>query len=252
MSLVDIHTHLIPGIDDGATCLDDTLEMLRIAHQSGTRRIVATPHMFLDGFQKNTILLVNDRFAETQSALKDYSLRPEFAFVRDMEVVLGAENYVSIEFLEALAQGCVVPINGGRYLLLESSPFLPMNKFEVALRRVLTAGYTPVIAHVERIIAVQEIPARLENFARLGCLFQVNADTFLDTASSRLRKTGLALADLGFIHVVASDGHRPRRRPPALQETYQLLQQKFPPRNVRAWMIDNPGRIIDNLPVTSA
>jgi protein-tyrosine phosphatase len=249
MQFVDIHTHVIPGLDDGATSIEETVEMLRVAYQAETRGLVATPHMFLDGYEKNDILLVNDQFATTVGALKKYSEQPEYAFIREMRLSLGSENYASIEFVEALERGCVVPINGGRYLLVEFSPFLPLPKIEMILQRVLQSGYFPVIAHVERIISVQERPARLQKLAEMGCFFQVNADSFLDSANPRLQKTSLTLAKEGFIHVVASDGHRPIRRPPILLAASQRLRQKFSPQAVHAWLHDNPARIVDNVQI---
>jgi len=249
MQFTDIHTHIIPAIDDGATSIQETIEMLRIAYQAGTRGMVATPHMFLDGYEKNDILLVNDRFADTIAALKEYSEQPEYAFIRDMRLSLGSENYASIEFIDALARGCVVPINGGRYLLVEFSPFLPLAKIEMILQRVLQSGYFPVVAHTERVTAVQEKPARLQDLAAMGCFFQVNADSFLDSANPRLRKTSLTLAKEGFVHVIASDGHRPARRPPILGAASQKLQQKYSPQVVQAWLQDNPARIVSNIQI---
>ncbi len=249
MQFVDIHTHIIPAIDDGAASIEETIEMLRVAYEAGSRRLVATPHMFLDGYEKNDILLVNDRFAAMIAALKECSERPEFAFIREMRLSLGSENYASIEFLDALARGCVVPINGGRYLLVEFSPFLPLNKIEMILQRVLQSGYFPVIAHTERVTAVQEKPARLQDLAAMGCLFQVNGDSFLDSANPRLRKTSLTLAKEGFIHVIASDGHRPVRRPPTLSAASQKLQQKFSLQAAQTWLQENPARIVDNLEI---
>ncbi len=249
MQFVDIHTHFIPAIDDGATSIQETVEMLRVAYDAGTRGLVATPHMFLDGYEKNDILLVNDRFAATVAALKEYSEQPEYAFIREMRLSLGSENYASIEFIDALARGCVVPINGGRYLLVEFSPFLPFTKIEMILHRVLQSGYFPVVAHTERVTAVQEKPARLEDLAAVGCLFQVNADSFLGSANPRLRKTSVTLAKSGFVHVIASDGHRPARRPPTLLRASQELQQKFSLQAVRTWLQDNPARIVDNLEI---
>jgi protein-tyrosine phosphatase len=249
MQFVDIHTHVIPAIDDGSTSMLETVEMLRVAHDSGTRGLVATPHMFLDGYEKNDILLVNDRFADTVAALKEYRERPEYAFIREMRLSLGSENYASIEFIDALARGCVVPINGGRYLLVEFSPFLPLPKIEMILQRVIQYGYLPVVAHTERITAVQEKPARVENLAAMGCFFQVNADSFLDSANSRLRKTSLTLAKSGLVHVIASDGHRPSRRPPILLRASEELQRKFPQQSVQRWLQDNPARMVDNLDI---
>ncbi len=249
MQFIDIHTHFIPGIDDGATSIQETVEMLRVAYEAGTRGLVATPHMFLDGYEKNDILAVNDRFAATLAALKEHSEEPQNAFIREMGLFLGSENYASIEFLDAMARGCVIPINSGRYLLVEFSPFLPLNKIEMVLQKVLQSGYLPVVAHTERVVAVQENPMRLRDLAVMGCFFQVNGESFLDSANPRLRKTSLTLAKEGFIHVVASDGHRPARRPPVLLDVSRILQQKYPLETVHTWLHDNPERIVENLQI---
>jgi len=244
MQFIDIHTHVMPGIDDGATSIQETIEMLRIAHEAGTRSVVATPHMFLDGYQKNDILRVNDTFAATVASLREYSEQPEYAYIREMRLFLGSENYASIEFIDALARGCVVPINGGQYLLVEFSPFLPLSTLELVLQRVIQHGYLPLVAHTERVTAVQEKPERLRGLASMGCLFQVNADSFHDSANPRLRKTSLALAKAGLIHVIASDAHRPTRRPPILSIASQVLERKYSAEAVQIWLRDNPARIV--------
>lgn len=246
MHFVDIHTHTLPGIDDGATSIEETIEMLRVAHATGTRHLVATPHMFLDGYEKNDIILVNDRFAETMGALKERSVQSECAFLLEMRVFLGAENYASVEFLDALARQCVVPINEGRHLLVEFSSFLPLTRIEMVVQRVLQSGYFPILSHTERLTAAQEKPSRLENLAAMGCLFQVNGDSFLDSADPRLRKTSQALAKAGLVHVVASDGHRPVRRPPVLSAAAETLQRKYSPQAAQAWLHDNPSWIVGN------
>jgi|JYMV01.1.fsa_nt_gi protein-tyrosine phosphatase len=173
MNFVDIHTHILPGVDDGAQSLEDTLVMLRIAYDSGTRRMVATPHMFLDLFNNNDFLEIRDRFEALIRDLNSYQEKQPH--IKEMDLYLGAENYASPEFLEALGQGCVLTLNGSRYLLVEVSPALPMSQIGVIMENVLAADYTPVIAHVERYAAVQQDPSQMERLRNLGCVLQVNA-----------------------------------------------------------------------------
>jgi len=246
MSFADIHTHFIPGVDDGASSLDETIEMLRLAYNSGTRSMVATPHMFLDMFPGNSKVAINDRFAATIAELRQRSEQPDCAFIREMELTLGAEHYGSAEFVQALHEACVLPINGSRYLLVEFSPFLPWGMLEVVINRVLQSGYFPVVAHTERITGIQDKPSRAENLVRIGCVIQVNAESFLDGAEGKVRKTAHTLAREELMHVVASDGHRPKRRPPLLLEASQRLLQKYSPEQVEAWLWHNPRSIIKN------
>lgn len=217
--------------------------MLKLAYNHGTRVVVCTPHMFLDMFLRNDATLVRERFSKFHVNLRELASGSEHQFLREMRVTLGSENYASLEFLEALDRRQVVPINDGRYLLVEFSPFLPIGKLEIVLQKVLQSGYFPIIAHTERVIAVQEKPARLENLADAGCLFQVNGDSFLDSGSSRLRKTAHKLASAGLLHIVASDGHRIERRPPILHEAFQKLRDRYP-QDVENWMWGNPNVVI--------
>lgn len=99
MNFVDIHTHILPGVDDGAQSLEDTLVMLRIAYDSGTRRMVATPHMFLDLFNNNDFLEIRDRFEALIRDLNSYQEKQPH--IKEMDLYLGAENYASPEFLES-------------------------------------------------------------------------------------------------------------------------------------------------------
>lgn len=246
MQFADIHTHIIPGIDDGASSIEETIQMLRLAHQHGTRSIVATPHMFLDLFPNRDPAPVRSKFEGMMEALKRYSGQPACSFLAEMQIVLGSENYASLEFVQGLDNRAVLPVNGGVYLLVEFSPFTPFSSMASILERILNAGFYPVVAHTERIIAVQQKPARLTPLLQMGCVFQVNADSIADSATRTTRKTAASLLGDGYGHVVASDGHRANYRPPTLFEVSQKLLAKYDEEQVRNWLWENPSRIIAN------
>jgi protein-tyrosine phosphatase len=249
MPFADIHTHFIPALDDGPASLQDCLQMLKIAYDGGTRAIVATPHMFLDIFPNNDMSRVKQAFARTLEQINERATEAQFAFVREMELTLGSENYASPEFMEALGRGCTVPINGGRYLLVEFSPFLSFSMVEVVLRRIVEASYIPIVAHTERILPVQEKPGRVLRLVNQGCVFQVNASSFMDIAATRLRKTAQSLASDGCLQVIASDGHGIQRRPPCLGEVYRKVAGRYGNDLAERWMWENPKAIIDDRPV---
>ena len=166
MEIVDIHSHVLPGVDDGAVSVDETIAMLRIAYDAGTRKIVATPHMFLDFFHNNDFVQVLDRFEQLKSDLE--SCQDAFPFLQEMHPYSGAENFASPEFLTALEQGCVLTLNGSRYLLVEFPPVLPFRQIQIVIDKVVATGYTPVIAHPERYGAIQKDALRVEQFRADG------------------------------------------------------------------------------------
>ena len=250
MDIVDIHSHVLPGVDDGAVSVDETIAMLRIAYDAGTRKIVATPHMFLDLFHNNDFVHILDRFEQLKSELE--SCQEAFPFLQDIHLYSGAENFASPEFLTALEQGCVLTLNGSRYLLVEFPPVLAFSQIQIVIEKVVATGYTPVIAHPERYRAIQKDPSRAELFEQMGCVVQVNADSVRGRAGSRARQCSLSLLQAGRVDVIASDGHRLRWRPPNLGRVLRRLEEKYTKDDIAGWLMENPGRILANKRLVSA
>ena len=244
MNFVDIHTHILPGVDDGAATVDETIAMLNLAHAAGTRKIVATPHMFYDLFQNNDFVEIQYRFDELQSELK--ANQQTFPFLSEIAIFPGAENYASPEFLEALELGWVLTLNGSRYLLVEVPFMMPFGQIRKLVQRVFLAGYTPVLAHVERYGAVQEDSGRLAQLRQDGLVVQVNGESLWGASGSRAEECIRTLLAEDLVDVIASDGHRANSRTPQLQAAFQQLKEKFGKEHLMKWMGENPGMILAN------
>lgn len=242
--LIDIHTHFLPGVDDGPRDIEETIQMLRVAHSAGTRGLVATPHMFFDLFGNYDVAEINDEFARTIVQLRALSDMPGNEFLKELELYLGAENYASPEFLEALERGDYITLNGSRHLLVEFPPILPKAQILATLENVLMQGLTPVVAHVERYAAVQRAPGFVGRLLEMGCLTQINAESLSGSFWSPLRRTSQALLDRDMITVIASDGHGAMRRPPVLKGAYSKLRQKQPEEWVNHLFVDNPRWLV--------
>ena len=243
MHFVDIHTHILPEVDDGAASVAETIDMLKIAYDGGTRKIVATPHMFLDLFGNNDISHIQNLFNQLISDLRVQV--DQFPFLDEVEVSLGAENYVSPEFLEALEQGCVLSINGSRYLLIEFSPLSPFNQIEQAVQKVMEMGYIPIIAHLERYAAIQQNPLQIEQFWEMGGVTQINAGSLLRSRDgSRSSYCAQQLLQEGLVDVIASDGHGPQWRPPSLEKVFKILENDYEMEDISGWMCKNAEVIL--------
>jgi protein-tyrosine phosphatase len=241
---LDIHAHFLPGVDDGPTSLQETIRMLRLAHLHGTRGIVATPHMFFELFGNYDVAAIKNVFDETASQLNESADRPELAFLQEIDLYLGAENYASPEFLKALDSGGVITLNGSRHLLVEFPLLLPASQILAILDRVLDRGLVPVIAHVERYMAVQHNPDVIARFMEMGCLPQVNADSFAEVFWSTTRRTVKALLDRDVVYVIASDGHSALRRPPDLSSAFDRLARKLPADRLHAMFVKHPALLV--------
>lgn len=201
---VDIHSHVLPHIDDGARDVDEALDMLRMAKEDGTSRIVATPHGIRADVE--TIRQVTD------------ALRLE-AQAADIEIgiLTGCEVKFSATLAEDFRAGRLLTINDQNYLLVEfsfrQSWSLLVNTSLYALQ---LAGVTPIVAHAERYPAVQENPSVLLDLVATGIPIQINAGSLLGLDGNRARQTAELLLHAGIVHVVASDGHRRDTRTPLL------------------------------------
>ena len=248
MRFVDIHTHLVPEVDDGAASLLETLEMLRFAYDRGTRAMVATPHMFAS-FGNTDALRVYDSFVSMCKRLERLANGNENEFIKEMALYLGSENFVSPEFLEALKGRNVLTLNGSRYLLVEFPPYMPFETALSAIDRVLEVGLIPVLAHVERYSFLNLKPGRLGAFKNKGCIVQVNAESIVDLKGRGVAKTVAPYFEGRLVDIVASDGHDVHSRPPNLDAAFGTLFATYPEASVVTWMWENPARILHDRPI---
>lgn len=240
MNFFDIHAHVLPGVDDGPSDLEETIDELRIAYLGGTRSVVATSHMFLRPLH-TPLDTMREVFEETMELLAGRARqRAECSFLGEMQFFLGAENYLSTEFILALERGEVQSLDGGRSLLIEFNPYLSFEIMKSALKKVLAAGYTPVLAHVERYRIFQRDTARLEEAVALGCHAQINAESLLGSFTSPLRRRALEFLKSGVASLVASDMHNAGRRKSRLGEAAAVLEKRFSSEKVDQLLVENP------------
>ncbi len=242
MKVCDIHCHLLPGVDDGPGTMDETVAMLHAAWEGGTRALVATPHLYAGFFPDATLENVRTTFTATVGELGRLAARAEYAFLRQIDLYLGAEHYCDWPFFEALEKGEVLPINDGHHLLVEFPTELPEQAVLAAAMRIVQAGYRPVLAHVERYTFVRENPERLRRFADIGCLAQVNADGSEGIGGSR--RLQRLLLKRGLAQVIASDAHSVERRPPDLGPRAARLARGFSEEAVTDWAWHTPSSLL--------
>jgi protein-tyrosine phosphatase len=241
--MIDIHCHILFGVDDGAKTEEDTIEMLRIAHQDGLKKIVATSHC-LPGLrydnEKATLKPVFDRCVQ---------LIKENQF--DLELIFGSELMATPLSLEWLKEDRIPTINATKWLLLEL-PWHSTNMFELDpdlyLKTVLELGYKVMIAHPERYPTVQQEYALMEKWRQMGCCFQVNRTSFTDDHDLTVRELAWKILKDGYCDIIASDAHRHHgSRVNKLSDIYALIRSTYDEATAKRLMVDNPQRMIDGL-----
>lgn len=231
---VDIHSHILPGIDDGAANAAETLAMLKLAAQDRTRHIVATPH-FSPQNTSDVLRAKTDELLE-QAVLNNIDIK----IYPGSEVLLGPDTPGLIE------NGKIAAINGSRYILVE----FPMTRIPVfapeILYRIQLKGLIPIIAHAERYADVIADPACLREYVERGMLVQITAGSLTGFFGRKVRNTAWVLLRSGMAHFVASDAHGSRGRTPLLSKAAAMVEKKLGEKLMRELFYSNGMAVLEN------
>ena len=231
--MIDLHCHILPGLDDGARDMETALHMAALAVQSGVGAMAVTPHCASDRVAqiRETLSRLRAAVAEEGIPLRLYS---------GMEI-FGSPNTAAL-----LREGRLLTLNGSRYPLIEFAFDSDGDEETAVLHSVLQAGYIPLVAHPERYRCIQEDPEQVNLWAQMGCRFQVNRGSLLGRFGPVAMETAWALVGRGFATAVASDAHSATRRTPWMRDAWGLLAQRVSP-TAAAWLLEeNPRRILNN------
>lgn len=241
--MIDLHCHLLPGIDDGAKSLAQALAMARIAVADGIEAIVVTPH-HLNGVYDNPA-------AEVRSALA--ALRSELKMRRiALELLPGAELHLVPELPAELAAGRALTIaDRGRAALVELPVHVVPLGAEALLEALLAMDIQPVIAHPERNGELASKPERLARWVQMGCLAQLTAQSLLGRFGPLAQRASQELLSRGLIHVVASDAHRDQRRIPELSPARRRIADWLGEDIARLLTDEHPRALLAGQPVDS-
>jgi protein-tyrosine phosphatase len=243
--MIDIHAHILPGIDDGAKNLEQSLQMARMAVEDGITVMVATPHLFkgrtIDLSQLNTKEKILQHVAKLRQKLYEEKI--------PLEIFPGCDFPLSFEALQLLDDGQALTINdANRYLLLE----LPETSLPPATEEICfylqSKGITPIITHPERHMIIQDMPQKLKRLIDLGCLVQVTGNGLTGGFGRRVKKIARQLLKLGYVHLLATDAHDAKARPPVLSQAVMELSRLVGESRAQAMVNDLPEKIIAGEP----
>jgi protein-tyrosine phosphatase len=215
-SLIDLHCHLLPGIDDGATSVNESLEMARMAVADGISVIVCTPHI-LPGVYNNTGPAIRAAVAELQDELHRADI--------PLTLVTGAEVHLAPHLVEGIRSGMIPTLAESRYFLLEPPQGVVPPRFESIVFDLVSAGYVPVVTHPERLGWPEREYALIERLLRQGCWMQLTGGSLLGRFGRRARALCLRMLEDGLAHIIASDAHDPDRRPPLLSAAFHAAAE---------------------------
>lgn len=216
--MVDLHCHILPGVDDGAQTLEDSLDMARAAVQEGITKIVATPHHHTSRYNTPKEMILNGVNVLNEK-LNEYDI--------PLEVLPGQEVRLFGEIMEEYENGQVTTINGSHYILIEFPSNHVPSYSERLFYDIQMQGLVPVVVHPERNSDIIQNPEKLYHLIEKGALSQITAGSLIGSLGKKIQKFTFQLIESNLTHCVASDAHNITTRPFKMQEAYQLLEKQY-------------------------
>jgi protein-tyrosine phosphatase len=233
MGFIDIHCHILPGLDDGPESVEESLEMVKMAVNNGTSHIFCTPHVYPDVYDTNT-----DSIKRARDDLKN-------KVSNGVKLFFGGDVRIMPDMMERLARQEVPTLNGSPYLLVEFPSQMIPHYTSRLIFNLRQNGLIPIVTHPERSVYFAKDFTGLKVLRDLGCLFQLTAMSLLKDVAKEVRKNTLAMIENGFADFIASDGHSTGHRAPVLSRAYDEVQHRFGKDLADKIFFKNPQNILD-------
>jgi len=238
--LIDIHSHILPALDDGARNMDESVAMLRLAAESGTTDIVATPHANIEfTFEPD---LIDQKIVELQNAAGPVP-----------RIHLGCDFHLTMENIQdALINPGKYSINHLNYLLVEFSDLLIPRTTQEIFDRFQDVGLIPIITHPERNLLLHSRLDQLQAWVERGALVQVTGGSFLGLFGRTARAVATQLMNRNIVHFVASDAHHSKYRTPDLREAYDHVARTWSEEVAETLFTTSPKAVISGNPIQAS
>lgn len=196
--ITDMHSHLIPGIDDGAKTIEDSINLIKRLHAFGYRKLVTTPHIMSDYYQNTPEIILNGLNAVREAVKKENI---------DIEISAAAEYYIDDGFIKKMDEGNLLTF-GSKHLLVEVSFINPPENLKQIIFDLQVKGYRPILAHPERYPFWAARFNEYENFKDAGVLLQINCNSLSGYYGPQVKKTAEKLIDANMVDLIGTDMHR--------------------------------------------
>ena len=235
--MIDLHCHMLPGVDDGAATEKEALLMAQVAVDSGVTDVALTPHCNVPGkFSNYYDQQLEGRFRRFEQLLHREN--------GSLTVHRGMEVFVTPELPRLLDNGSLLTLGGSRYLLVEFAFGEEAWFADDILCQIRQYDLIPVVAHPERYYFLQDEPRHLLRWADDGYILQLNKGSFFGMFGRHAAKTAHWCLDCGCLHLIGSDAHSPYRRTPRLNDVYDLVADAVSPETAQLLLHDNPAAIL--------
>lgn len=236
--MLDLHCHLLPGIDDGAVDLDMSLRMARMAVEDGIGTVACTPHIY-PGMYDNEGPDIRAAIAALRLELARHGI--------PLTLVEGADVHLAPDLAASIRMGRVPTLAGSRYLLLEPPHHVAPPRFEDSVFQLMVAGFVPVVTHPERLSWIEDHYEVFVRVVKAGAWMQITAGSLTGRFGRRPKYWAERMLDERLVHILATDAHDPRRRPPLLAEGRAAAARRVGEAEAAHMVHTRPQGIVDNM-----
>ena len=232
---IDLHSHILPALDDGARDLNKAREMLQTAYEEGIREIIATPHFFASR-KSASVEEIKETIVRVKEAMEDWGF--------SIELYPGNEIYYRSEVAELLEEGKICTLADSRYVLVEFDPTTDYPYLRDGILKLDSYGYVPILAHTERYECLWEKKERLQRVKDHGGLIQVNASSFQGGMFDEMAKRAKYIMKNELLDFVGTDAHSTGKRSPRIKETASYLYKKLGEKKADEILLEHPKAVI--------
>lgn len=237
--MIDIHCHILPGVDDGAKTEEDSIAMARGAVAQGIDTIIATPHHRNEKYDNERDIII--QHVAILNELLDKENIP-------LTLLAGQETRINGDMIEEINNGKILPLHDTKYLFIEFPSGSVPRYAQQMLFDIQVAGYTPIIVHPERNRELIEHPSKLYEFVREGALTQVTAASLIGKFGKNIQKFSNQLIEANLTHFLASDAHNTTTRGFCLDKAYRYLKDNYGSESFYTFL-ENSQLLVDNMTV---
>lgn len=235
---IDIHCHILPGVDDGSSSMDETIAMLTCAQRDGITAMIATPHYHL-GRKVCDFDRIEQTFSKVSEEIRQCNL--------SLQLYLGNEIFYSDTALEDIDCNRAHTMNQTRYVLIEFHPTHSFREIRHGVHATIEAGYIPILAHAERYQALAKDIERVEELVDMGCYIQLNAADIMGNDGFHTKMFCKRLLKEDLVHFIASDAHRATgSRVPQLKKCAAYIEKKYGTEYANAIFYQNPVCVLED------
>lgn len=237
--MIDLHCHILHGLDDGAKSLDEAVEMAKMAEKDGIKTIVATPHLFRGDFVPKDLGIIEKKIEELKYVLEKNNI--------DVKIIKGAEVHISHNLIDEIRKSRdYLVLNGSSYMFLEFPAGHVFSGVKELLFELMSEGIRPIIAHPERNYVFMRSPDLLYKLVQMGALTQANSGSYTGLYGRRVEEAAFRFLELHFTHFMGSDAHNPRSSSLWFSDAVREVEVRMGSEVANAFVNDNPHAVLND------